>query len=292
MTKEIATPGKTKALLSQYGLSLKKSLGQNFLTDLTILNRIADVLELSGEDGVIEIGPGIGALTQKLADRADKVVAVEIDGRLVPVLKELFSDQPHVTIVHEDFLKLNLQQMAVAEFKPKQNLTVAANLPYYITTPILLKLIHSGLPLKRIVVMVQKEVANRIAAEPGDKSYGSLSIAVQYFADARAVLEVPKTAFLPNPKVDSAVLRLNMLPRPAVEVADEEFFFKVVRNSFRQRRKTIFNNLSRNLFSEIDKTAVVECFESADIDPKRRAETLSLEEFARLSGQLLQLVRD
>ncbi|HET7629499.1 MAG TPA: 16S rRNA (adenine(1518)-N(6)/adenine(1519)-N(6))-dimethyltransferase RsmA [Bacillales bacterium] len=291
MTKNIASPGKTKALLREHGLSLKKSLGQNFLIDAAVLDRITEVLQLSSGDGVLEIGPGIGALTQQLARRADRVVAVEIDERMVKVLRCLFADEERVTVIHEDFLKVDLNDLISEQFKPGQRVTVAANLPYYITTPILLKLVHSGLSFEKIVVMVQKEVAERIAASPGDKNYGSLSIAVQYYAHASTALTVPKTAFLPNPKVDSAVLALVMRPDPAVEVADEDFFFKVVRNAFKQRRKTIYNNLSRNLLPNVDKPVLMACFENSGIDPKRRAETVSLREFAALSDELLPLAR-
>ncbi|HET7580821.1 MAG TPA: 16S rRNA (adenine(1518)-N(6)/adenine(1519)-N(6))-dimethyltransferase RsmA [Bacillales bacterium] len=281
----IATPGKTKELLRKHGLSLKKSLGQNFLIDANILRNIVSSLNLTKANGVIEIGPGIGALTEALADEAGKVVAVEIDGRLVPVLRELFENRENVKILHNDFLKLDLREIA-REFEPGQELMVAANLPYYITTPILLKLLHSELPLRSIIVMVQKEVAARMGAAPGDKDYGSLSIAVQYYAEAETVLNVPKSAFLPNPNVDSAVLRLDLRPEPAVRVNDEEFLFKVVRASFGQRRKTIFNNLTHNLFHKKLKEDVRDCLEKAGIDPSRRAETLSIAEFARLSEAL------
>lgn len=288
MTKSIATPQKTKELLKRHGLNLKKSLGQNFLIDGNILNNLVSNLNLTAEDGVIEIGPGIGALTEELAKRAGKVVTVEIDGRLIPVLREIFEPYQNVKIIHKDVLKLDLKEVD-AEFGPDQKITVAANLPYYITTPILLKLLHSELCLRTIIVMVQKEVAARIAAEPGDKNYGSLSIAVQYYAQAETVMEVPRTAFLPNPNVDSAVLRLDMLAEPAVRPSDEDFFFKVVRAAFRQRRKTIFNNLTHNLFPNAHKNEVRSRLERANIDPARRAETLSIEEFAQLSEAVLTL---
>lgn len=288
MTNRIATPLKTKSLLKKHGLHLKKSLGQNFLIDESIIDRIVSSLDLTQLDGAIEIGPGLGALTERLSEKAGKVVCVEIDGRLVPVLQDLFQDQNHVKILHEDFLKLDLNELT-KEFSVGQELTVAANLPYYITTPILLKLLHGSLPLKTIVVMVQKEVASRIAASPGQKEYGSLSIAVQYYARAETFLTVPKSSFLPNPKVDSAVLRLDMLPEPAVNLKDEAFFFTVVRSAFRQRRKTLFNNLTHNLFPQFNKEDIRECILESDIDPKRRAETLSLTEFAQLSKGLLKL---
>jgi len=289
MSKRIATPLKTKTLLNQYGLKLKKSLGQNFLIDESVLDQIMDSLNLSKSDGVIEIGPGLGALTEKLAEKAGKVVSVEIDGRLVPVLRELFQDKSNVQILHQDFLKVDLVELA-NEFLPGQKLTVAANLPYYVTTPILLKLLHGELPLKSIVVMVQKEVASRIAASPGEKDYGSLSIAVQYYAQAESILYVPRSSFLPNPNVDSAVLKLDILSEPAVRIKDETFFFKVVRSAFRQRRKTLFNNVTHNLFPQVDKDEIRSMMLDSGIDPKRRAETLSLEEFASLCESLTKFM--
>ncbi|HET7521867.1 MAG TPA: 16S rRNA (adenine(1518)-N(6)/adenine(1519)-N(6))-dimethyltransferase RsmA [Bacillales bacterium] len=291
MTNRIATPQRTKALLEKYSLSLKKSLGQNFLIDANILRNLVGVFELSGDSGVIEVGPGLGALTEAMAEKAGKVVTVEIDGRLVPVLKGLFAGVENVRIVHADILKLNLHEVVGEELSRYEELVVAANLPYYITTPILLKLLHSGLPFRTIVVMVQKEVAARITASAGHKAYGSLSVAVQYFADAATVMNVPRTAFLPNPNVDSAVLRLSMRDEPAVKVTDEPFFFRVVRAAFGHRRKTIFNNLTNNLFSRDEKEAVRFRLGSAGIDPARRAETVSIEEFARLSEALLPLCR-
>lgn len=287
--KPIATPQRTKELLAKHGLSLKKRLGQNFLIDTNILRNLVTALHITRESGVIEIGPGIGALTEALANAAGKVVAIEIDDRFIPVLQETFRELDNVSIICADVLKLNLQEVITEEFAPGQDIIVAANLPYYITTAILLKLLHADLPLQSIVVMVQKEVAARIAASPGEKDYGSLSIAVQYYAHAQTVMNVPRQAFLPNPNVDSAVLRLDMRTYPAVPVTDEAFFFRVVRASFGQRRKTLFNNLTHNLFPGVAKAEISGELEKADIDPKRRAETLSLEEFARLSEVLLSL---
>lgn len=287
--KPIATPQRTKELLAKHGLSLKKRLGQNFLIDTNILRNLVTALHITRESGVIEIGPGIGALTEALANAAGKVVAIEIDDRFIPVLQETFGELDNVSIICADVLKLNLQEVITEEFAPGQDIIVAANLPYYITTAILLKLLHADLPLQSIVVMVQKEVAARIAASPGEKDYGSLSIAVQYYAHAQTVMNVPRQAFLPNPNVDSAVLRLDMRTYPAVPVTDEAFFFRVVRASFGQRRKTLFNNLTHNLFPNVAKDEISGELEKAGIDPKRRAETLSLEEFARLSEVLLSL---
>lgn len=289
--RKIATPQRTKELLRQHDLSLKKSLGQNFLIDANILRRLLENIDLDRDTGVIEIGPGIGALTEALAEEAAQVVTIEIDRRLISVLRSLFADTGNVRVIHADVLALDLHDVVTETFSPQQELVVAANLPYYITTPILLKLLHNDIPFRSIVVMVQKEVAARIAAPPGNKAYGSLSVAVQYYARARTVMNVPKTAFLPNPHVDSAVLRLDMRQQPAVNVADETFFFQVVRAAFGQRRKTIFNNLTHHLFPREEKDKVRRCFTSADVDPGRRAETLSIGEFARLTDALVPISR-
>ncbi|NSL52878.1 16S rRNA (adenine(1518)-N(6)/adenine(1519)-N(6))-dimethyltransferase RsmA [Calidifontibacillus erzurumensis] len=286
MTKDIATPVRTKMILEKYGFSFKKSLGQNFLIDLNILNRIVDFAELTENSGVIEIGPGIGALTEQLAKRAKKVVAFEIDGRLLPILAETLEPYPHVKIIHEDVLKANVKQVIAEEFEDGQDLMVVANLPYYVTTPIIMKLLNDHLPIRGLVVMLQKEVADRIAASPGTKDYGSLSIAVQYFTEAKMVMTVPKTVFIPQPNVDSAVIRLTKRPTPAIKVENEEFFFTVVRASFAQRRKTIFNNLTSHFKQTIEKQTIEKALLDAGIDPKRRGETLSIEEFGNLSDSL------
>lgn len=287
MMKDIATPVRTKAIMEKHGFSFKKSLGQNFLIDLNILNRIVDFAELTENSGAIEIGPGIGALTEQLAKRAKKVVAFEIDQRLLPILKETLEPYPHVKVIHEDVLKADVKQVIAEEFAKDQDLMVVANLPYYVTTPIIMKLLTDQLPIRGIVCMLQKEVADRIAAAPGTKDYGSLSIAIQYYTEAKTVMIVPKTVFIPQPNVDSAVIRLTKRPEPAVHVTNEEFFFRVVRASFAQRRKTIFNNLSSHFSNKIEKSNIEQALLAAQIDPKRRGETLSIEEFGKLSDELL-----
>jgi len=289
MTKDIATPVRTKALLEKYGFSFKKSLGQNFLIDLNILNRIVDFAELTETSGAIEIGPGIGALTEQLAKRAKKVVAFEIDQRLLPILRETLEPYPHVKIIHEDVLRANVKQVIAEEFEANQDLMVVANLPYYVTTPIIMKLLTDNLPIRGIVCMLQKEVADRIAATPGTKDYGSLSIAIQYYTEAKTVMTVPKTVFIPQPNVDSAVIRLTKRTEPAVQVKNEDFFFTVVRASFAQRRKTIFNNLSSHFSNTIEKQDIEKALLAAEIDPKRRGETLSIAEFGKLSDELYPL---
>lgn len=287
MTKDIATPTRTKEILKKYGFTFKKSLGQNFLIDTNILNRIVDHAELTDETGAIEIGPGIGALTEQLAKRAKKVLAFEIDQRLLPILADTLSPYPHAKVIHQDVLKANLKETLAQEFEGIEDLMVVANLPYYVTTPILMKLLEEQIPVRGIVVMLQKEVADRIAAKPGTKDYGSLSIAIQYYTEAETVMVVPKTVFNPQPNVDSAVIRLIRRNEPAVKVENEAFFFKVVRASFGQRRKTILNNLVNNLPNgKANKAAIEQALSEASVDPKRRGETLSIEEFGKLSDEL------
>jgi len=287
VTKDIATPTRTKEILKKYGFTFKKSLGQNFLIDTNILNRIVDHAELTEETGAIEIGPGIGALTEQLAKRAKKVLAFEIDQRLLPILADTLSPYPHAKVIHQDVLKANLKETLAQEFEGIEDLMVVANLPYYVTTPILMKLLEEQIPVRGIVVMLQKEVADRIAAKPGTKEYGSLSIAIQYYTEAETVMIVPKTVFNPQPNVDSAVIRLIRRDEPAVKVKNESFFFKVVRASFGQRRKTILNNLVNNLPNgKANKAAIEQALSEASVDPKRRGETLSIEEFGKLSDEL------
>ncbi|MEB1809647.1 MAG: 16S rRNA (adenine(1518)-N(6)/adenine(1519)-N(6))-dimethyltransferase RsmA [Bacillaceae bacterium] len=290
MIKDIATPIRTRAILEKYKFSFKKSLGQNFLIDLNILARILDAAGVNEQVGAIEIGPGIGALTEQLAKRAEKVVAFEIDQRLLPVLGDTLSPYDNVKIIHSDVLKADVSQVMREEFKEGQDVMVVANLPYYVTTPILMKLLEEKLPIKRIVVMIQKEVADRIAAKPGSKDYGSLSIAAQYYAKAETVFTVPKTVFVPQPNVESAVLRLTIREEPPVEVEDESFFFEVIRSSFAQRRKTIFNNLTHH-FGKDRKEQIEVALTTASVDPKRRGETLSIEEFAQLSNELTRILK-
>ncbi|ERN53518.1 16S rRNA (adenine(1518)-N(6)/adenine(1519)-N(6))-dimethyltransferase RsmA [Alkalihalophilus marmarensis] len=289
--KDIATPNRTKEILKKYGFNFKKSLGQNFLIDTNVLRNIVDAANLDETSGAIEIGPGIGALTEQLAKRADQVVAFEIDQRLLPVLKDTLSPYDNVQIIHSDVLKADINEAIETHFRDGQDLMVVANLPYYVTTPILMKLLELKLPIRGIVVMIQAEVAERIAAKPGTKDYGSLSIAAQYYAEAEKVLTVPASVFVPQPRVDSAVLRLTIREKPAVEVIDEQYFFKVFHASFANRRKTILNNLVHNLASKSQKAEIEQALAEADIDPKRRGETLSIEEFAKLSDRLYKILQ-
>ncbi|MCM3588577.1 16S rRNA (adenine(1518)-N(6)/adenine(1519)-N(6))-dimethyltransferase RsmA [Mesobacillus maritimus] len=287
MHKDIATPVRTKEILDKYGFSFKKSLGQNFLIDTNILNRIVDHAELTENSAAIEVGPGIGALTEQLAKRSKKVMAFEIDQRLLPILADTLSPYPNVKVIHQDVLKADVESYIKEELAGFEDIMVVANLPYYVTTPILMKLLEEKLPIRGIVGMLQKEVADRIAAKPGTKEYGSLSIAVQYYTTAETVMIVPKTVFIPQPNVDSAVIRLIVRDEPAVKVIDESFFFQVTRASFAQRRKTILNNLTSQLPDGKQKKAqIITALNQAGIEESRRGETLSIEEFGRLSDTL------
>ena len=283
----IADHSVTRAILERHGFTFKKSFGQNFLTDTNILQKIVDTAEIDKKVNVIEIGPGIGALTEFLAESAVEVMAFEIDDRLVPILADTLRDFDNVTVVNQDILKVDLAQY-IAEFKnPDLPIKVVANLPYYITTPILMHLIESGIPFSEFVVMMQKEVADRISAQPNTKAYGSLSIAVQYYMTAKVAFIVPRTVFVPAPNVDSAILKMVRRDQPAVAVQDEKFFFKVSKASFVHRRKTLWNNLTSYFGkSEETKGKLTAALERAELSPSVRGEALSLEEFARLADAL------
>ncbi|EGL87098.1 dimethyladenosine transferase [Streptococcus infantis SK1076] len=283
----IADYSVTKAVLERHGFTFKKSFGQNFLTDTNILQKIVDTAEIDDQVNVIEIGPGIGALTEFLAERAAQVMAFEIDHRLVPILADTLRDFDNVTVVNEDILKVDLAQH-IQNFKnPDLPIKVVANLPYYITTPILMHLIESGIPFSEFVVMMQKEVADRISAKPNTKTYGSLSIAVQYYMTAKVAFIVPRTVFVPAPNVDSAILKMVRRSEPAVAVEDEKFFFKVSKASFTHRRKTLWNNLT-GYFGKTDeiKDKLTKALDQAGLSPSVRGEALGLEEFASLADAL------
>ncbi|WP_061908690.1 16S rRNA (adenine(1518)-N(6)/adenine(1519)-N(6))-dimethyltransferase RsmA [Streptococcus cristatus] len=283
----IADYSVTRAILERHGFTFKKSFGQNFLTDTNILQKIVDTAEIDKNVNVIEIGPGIGALTEFLAESAAEVMAFEIDDRLVPILADTLRDFDNVTVVNQDILKVDLAQY-IAEFKnPDLPIKVVANLPYYITTPIIMHLIESGIPFSEFVVMMQKEVADRISAQPNTKAYGSLSIAVQYYMTAKVAFIVPRTVFVPAPNVDSAILKMVRRDQPAVEVQDEKFFFKVSKASFVHRRKTLWNNLTSHFGkSEETKAKLTAALEQADLSPSVRGEALTLADFARLADAL------
>lgn len=283
----IADYSVTRAILERHGFTFKKSFGQNFLTDTNILQKIVDTAEIDKNVNVIEIGPGIGALTEFLAESAAEVMAFEIDDRLVPILADTLRDFDNVTVVNQDILKVDLAQY-IAEFKnPDLPIKVVANLPYYITTPILMHLIESGIPFSEFVVMMQREVADRISAHPNTKAYGSLSIAVQYYMTAKVAFIVPRTVFVPAPNVDSAILKMVRRDQPAVAVQDEKFFFKVSKASFVHRRKTLWNNLTSHFGkSEETKAKLTAALEQAELSPSVRGEALTLADFAHLADAL------
>ena len=274
----IADYSVTKAVLERHGFTFKKSFGQNFLTDTNILQKIVDTAEIDKQVNVIEIGPGIGALTEFLAENAAEVMAFEIDDRLVPILADTLRDFDNVTVVNQDILKVDLNQY-IAEFKnPELPIKVVANLPYYITTPILMHLIESKIPFQEFVVMMQKEVGERILAEPATKAYGVLSLAVGYYCTIAQVVKAPKEAFVPRPKVDSIVLRLDLREKKPVDLKSEKLFFEVIRSGFGQRRKTMNNSLAG--VAGLSKENIEEVLSEVNIDGGRRAETLSMGEFA------------
>lgn len=287
MTKDIATPIRTQEIMAKHGLTFKKSLGQNFLIDPNILRKIVSQAGLTKDSAAIEIGPGIGALTEHLARDAGKVLAFEIDQRLLPVLADTLSPYDNVKVIHSDILKADVERAIQEELAGFEDIMVVANLPYYVTTPIILKLLLEKLPIRGMVVMLQKEVAERITAKPGTKAYGSLSIAIQYYTEADYAMTVPKSVFMPQPNVDSAVIRMIKRPEPIVNVIDEDFFFSVTRGSFVQRRKTILNNLQSAMPNgKAKKDFILQALEEAGIDPTRRGETLSIKEFGLLSDKL------
>lgn len=285
----IADYSVTKSVLERHGFTFKKSFGQNFLTDTNILQKIVDTAEIDKSVNVIEIGPGIGALTEFLAETAAEVMAFEIDDRLIPILADTLHDFDNVQVVNQDILKADLQRQ-IQQFKnPDLPIKVVANLPYYITTPILMHLIESKIPFTEFVVMMQKEVADRISAEPNTKAYGSLSIAVQYYMTAKIAFIVPRTVFVPAPNVDSAILKMVRRDQPLVSVQDEDFLFDVVKSSFVHRRKTLWNNLTNRFGkAEATKEKLQAALEMAELEASVRGEALTLEDFARLSDGLLE----
>lgn len=279
---DIANPTRTQAILNQYNLRAKKKFGQNFLTDLNVLHGIVSAAEITSEDYVIEIGPGIGALTEQLAKSAKKVVAFEIDPQMVNVLSETLLPYDNVKIIEADILTVNLSDIIDAEFGQQSSVKIVANLPYYITTPILLQLLRANISWKNIVVMMQKEVADRLNAEVGTKAYGVLTLTVQYFAEAQLAIKVPASSFNPAPNVDSAVVKLTPLT-PEIMVDKPEKLFQVVKGSFSHRRKSLWNNMIQTFGkTEETKTHIREALEKANVEPSIRAERLSLTELTTL----------
>ena len=280
---KLYAPSTIREIRDRFGFRFSKSLGQNFLTDKNIIDQILEGSGITGDDLVIEIGPGIGVITREAAQMAHKVIAIEIDTNLIPILNWTLGDLENVEIVNQDVLKTQLNDLIAKESFPGV-VRVVGNLPYYITTPIIMKLLEDQVPAASITVMMQKEVADRLTAKPGTKDFGAISLMVEYFAEAKEIVKVPRTVFVPQPKVDSTVLRLDIRDEKPVKVADEEFLFKVIKAGFGQRRKTLSNALS--VLKGYDKATILRCLEEAGIDPVRRGETLSLEEDARLSDVL------
>lgn len=285
--KDIATVSRTKEILKKHGFKFKKSLGQNFLIDANVIHKVLDKAEVTEDTAVIEVGPGIGSLTEQIAKRAGKVVAYEIDQRLIPVLNDTLAPYDNVTIINEDILKADVGTMIEDELQSFKEIVVVANLPYYITTPILMNFLMQKLPIDRYYVMMQKEVGERISAEPSTKAYGSLSIAIDYYTDAKTVQNVPKAVFMPAPNVDSIIVEMKTRKEPKVAVEDEDEFFKLTRGAFVQRRKTILNNYLM-LFEDgkAHKLEINELLNDAGIEPRRRGESLSIEDFASIYRKL------
>ena len=284
---KLYAPSTIREIKEKYGFRLTKSLGQNFLTDKNIIDQIIEGAGIGENDLVIEIGPGIGVITYEASLEARKVIAIEIDKNLIPILAETLADRDNIEIVNSDVLKTDVNALiakARAEDPAIENVRIIGNLPYYITTPIIMKLLEDGVEADSMTVMMQKEVADRIKANPCTKAYGALSVAVQYYCEVSGVVNVPKEVFIPQPKVDSAVLNLTVRKEKSVEVADRDLFFAVVKAGFGQRRKTLNNSLMG--VSGITKEAAQGALAAAGIDPSRRAETLDLEEFARLAAEV------
>lgn len=274
----------TSEIIEKYQFDFRKKFGQNFLVDNHILDKIVEAADITREDCILEIGPGIGTLTQRLAEAAGEVVAVEIDKNLIPILNETLADYDNVTILNEDILKVDIHE--IAEQHGGKPLKVVANLPYYITTPIIMALFESHVPLTSVTVMVQKEVADRMCVGPGTKEYGALSLAVQYYAKPEIITKVPAPCFIPRPNVDSTVIRLTRYEKPPVEVRDEDWLFAVMRASFNQRRKTLANGLANAGNLGLNRQQVENALSGMGLPPTIRGEALTLNQFAELSDML------
>ncbi|MCI5502480.1 MAG: 16S rRNA (adenine(1518)-N(6)/adenine(1519)-N(6))-dimethyltransferase RsmA [Anaerobutyricum sp.] len=283
----LGNPQETIAVLQKYGFNFQKKFGQNFLIDTHVLDKIIAAAEIGPDDFVLEIGPGIGTMTQYLAESAREVVAVEIDKNLIPILEDTLSAYDNVTVINDDILKVDIQKLA-EEKNGGKPIKVVANLPYYITTPIIMGLFESEVPLSSITVMVQKEVADRMQTGPGSKDYGALSLAVQYYAEPYIVANVPPNCFMPRPAVGSAVIRLTRYEKKPVEVKDPAFMFKLIRASFNQRRKTLQNGLHNSSELQLPKEKVVQALEEMGLPAAVRGEKLDLAQFARLADLLCE----
>ena len=284
----LGTPSATKEIINKYSFAFQKKFGQNFLIDSNVLESIIRGAEITKDDFVLEIGPGIGTMTQYLCEAARQVVAVEIDKMLIPILEDTLSEYDNVEVINQDVLKVDIKSLAEEKNNGKP-IKVVANLPYYITTPIIMGLFESGVPIDSITIMVQKEVADRMQTGPGSKDYGALSLAVQYYAVAKVILNVSATCFMPRPNVDSAVIKLSRHKEPTVNVADEKLMFKIIRASFNQRRKTLVNGLKNSPELSFSKEQIVKAIEKIGKPETIRGEALTLEEFAELANAFTEL---
>lgn len=287
MSKRLSSHGATMDVIRKHDFRFTKSLGQNFLIDDDIIDKIIDGANIGEDDIILEIGPGIGTLTKEMAKVAKNVSIVEIDKKLIPILEETLLEFDNISIYNEDVMKINLKD--ITENLEEKPVKVVANLPYYITTPIIMRFLEEDINVSDIVVMVQKEVAERMNAKPGKKDFGALSVAVQYYCDTEIISKVPRHLFVPQPKVDSIVIALRIRPFKKYEVDDEKLFFKIVKAAFGQRRKTLLNSLSS--MGILNKPEISKVLNQSDIDEKRRGETLSLEEFAILSNTMNEVVK-
>lgn len=286
--EKLSNPKKTIEIIQKYQFGFQKKFGQNFLIDDHVLTKIMDGANVTKDDFVLEIGPGIGTMTQYLAERARQVLAVEIDTKLLPILEETLAPYDNVEVLNNDILKVDMNEIA-NKYNNGNPIKVVANLPYYITTPIIMGLFESGVPIDNITVMVQKEVADRMQVGPGTKDYGALSLAVQYYAKPYIIANVPPNCFIPRPNVGSAVIRLTRHQEPPVQVKDEELMFRIIRASFNQRRKTLQNGLNNAQDLSFSKEEIVKAIESIGLKATVRGEALTLEEFAKLSDALCEI---
>ena len=282
----LASPRETKAIIDSYSFSFQKKFGQNFLVDSNVLENIIEKAGITKDDLVVEIGPGIGTMTQYLCESAREVVAIEIDETLIPILNYTLEDYDNVEVINDDALKTDIEKI-VKKKNGGKPIKVVANLPYYITTPIIMGLLEGKAPIESITIMVQKEVAERMQTGPGSKDYGALSLAVQYYADANILMTVPASCFMPRPKVDSSVIKLDIYDKPPVDVCDEEMMFKIIRASFNQRRKTLVNGLKNASNLPFTKEEIEESIEKLGEDVRVRGEKLTLEQFAKLTNILM-----
>ena len=287
MNQKLSDPKKTIEVIQKYQFAFQKRFGQNFLIDAHVLEKIVSAAGITKDDCVLEIGPGIGTMTQYLAESAGQVIAVEIDTNLLPILADTLKDYSNIKVINQDILKVDINEL-VKEYNNGRPIKVVANLPYYITTPIIMGLFESNVPIDNITVMVQKEVADRMQVGPGSKDYGALSLAVQYYASPYIVANVPPNCFIPRPNVGSAVIRLTRYQEPPVQVKDPKLMFKLIRASFNQRRKTLQNGLNNSPEISFSKEEITKAIESLGVSPSVRGEALSLEQFAQLANYFVQ----